>query len=197
MDPLRVVLEDASGERSGFVLQQQLESYGCWAEMADARYVVFVLGARTGLDDARVLIKALESIAGDGGNYGAGGTGRAAGAADIVGDTGATGERKHTRLLIDRDADSSFKQPAHSEPVLLSRTKRNPDQEEKIPLDEAIGRIAAERMTPYPPGIPVLFEGERISSEVVQHINELLRAGARFQGMDAADRGSIVVRKEG
>ena len=193
------MLEDASGERSGIDLQQQLESYGCWAEMADARYVVFVLGARTGLDDAHALIQALESIAGVGGNAridGSGGT-----AAGLIKATGATAiaaeDRKHRRSNTGRDEDGSLQHLVPSEPVLLSRAKRNPVQEEKIALNEAVGRVAAERMTPYPPGIPILFEGERISSEVVQQINELLRAGARFQGMDAADRGSIVVRKEG
>jgi lysine decarboxylase len=33
---------------------------------------------------------------------------------------------------------------------------------EAVPLAEAAGRIAAEPLCPYPPGIPLLIPGERI-----------------------------------
>jgi lysine decarboxylase len=37
-------------------------------------------------------------------------------------------------------------------------------QAEVVPLAEAIGRIAAEPLCPYPPGIPLLIPGERIDA---------------------------------
>lgn len=51
-----------------------------------------------------------------------------------------------------------------------------------IPLQEAIGRICADMVIPYPPGIPVLMYGEKITKEHVQYIHELQETGARFQG---------------
>ena len=52
----------------------------------------------------------------------------------------------------------------------------------KVNLSQAIGEIAAERVIPYPPGIPILFPGEQITTSIVAQIQYLLEAGARFQG---------------
>ena len=48
---------------------------------------------------------------------------------------------------------------------------------EQVPADEAIGRIAAEMVTPYPPGVPVLAPGERISREAVDYLRSGVAAG--------------------
>ena len=48
---------------------------------------------------------------------------------------------------------------------------------EAVPAREAVGRIAAEQITPYPPGIPVIVPGERINSEVVDYLLSGLKAG--------------------
>src|SRR4051794_32281504 len=37
---------------------------------------------------------------------------------------------------------------------------------QQVPAEEAVGRIAAEQITPYPPGIPVIVPGERINDDV-------------------------------
>ena len=37
-------------------------------------------------------------------------------------------------------------------------------QAEVVPLAQAVGRIAAEPLCPYPPGIPLLIPGERIDA---------------------------------
>jgi arginine decarboxylase len=38
---------------------------------------------------------------------------------------------------------------------------------ESVPVADAVGRIAAEQITPYPPGIPVVVPGERLNREVI------------------------------
>jgi arginine/lysine/ornithine decarboxylase len=48
---------------------------------------------------------------------------------------------------------------------------------ELVPVAEAVGRIAAEQVTPYPPGIPVLVPGERINAEVLEYLRSGLEAG--------------------
>ncbi|HEX3540327.1 MAG TPA: hypothetical protein VHT75_07760 [Acidimicrobiales bacterium] len=42
---------------------------------------------------------------------------------------------------------------------------------------EAVGQVAAEQITPYPPGIPAIVPGERISEEVVDYLLSGVRAG--------------------
>lgn len=41
-----------------------------------------------------------------------------------------------------------------------------------VPLREAVGRIAAEPLVPYPPGIPLLVPGERIDAERARWLEE-------------------------
>jgi arginine/lysine/ornithine decarboxylase len=45
---------------------------------------------------------------------------------------------------------------------------------EQIP---AVGRIAAEQITPYPPGIPAILPGERITADVLNYLRTGLQAG--------------------
>jgi arginine/lysine/ornithine decarboxylase len=48
---------------------------------------------------------------------------------------------------------------------------------EDVKAQDAVGRIAAEQITPYPPGIPVIVPGERIDQEVVDYLLTGLDAG--------------------
>jgi arginine/lysine/ornithine decarboxylase len=48
---------------------------------------------------------------------------------------------------------------------------------EHVPADEAVGRVAAEQITPYPPGIPAIVPGERINREVIDYLRSGLEAG--------------------
>jgi arginine decarboxylase len=43
------------------------------------------------------------------------------------------------------------------------------NQIEQIPLINAVGRIAAEYITPFPPGIPVTIKGEELTKEIVDY----------------------------
>ncbi len=48
---------------------------------------------------------------------------------------------------------------------------------EDVPAHDAVGRIAAEQITPYPPGIPVIVPGERINEHVINYLLTGLQAG--------------------
>jgi len=56
-----------------------------------------------------------------------------------------------------------------------------------LPRDEALGRVAAEMVVPYPPGIPLLVPGEVVSAAVLESIEQLLAAGCRIVGMADAE----------
>jgi arginine decarboxylase len=53
-----------------------------------------------------------------------------------------------------------------------------------IPLSQATGRIMAEFIMIYPPGIPVLMPGERIVPENILYIQEHIKAGLSVQGTE-------------
>jgi arginine/lysine/ornithine decarboxylase len=61
-----------------------------------------------------------------------------------------------------------------------------------VPADEAVGEIAAEQITPYPPGIPAIVPGERINSAVIDYLQSGLGAGMALP--DPADPRLRTVR---
>jgi arginine/lysine/ornithine decarboxylase len=63
---------------------------------------------------------------------------------------------------------------------------------EDVKAKDAIGRIAAEQITPYPPGIPVILPGERIEQEVIDYLLSGLDAGMTLP--DPADPSLKTIR---
>ncbi len=61
-----------------------------------------------------------------------------------------------------------------------------------VPLAEAPGRIAAEQVTPYPPGIPVIVPGERIDEAVAAYLRTGLDSGMNVP--DPADPALHTIR---
>ena len=53
---------------------------------------------------------------------------------------------------------------------------------EVIDVADSVGRISCESIAGYPPGIPALLPGERISAETVSYLRELVASGARLHG---------------
>ncbi len=53
---------------------------------------------------------------------------------------------------------------------------------EFVRFKESAGRICAEVITPYPPGIPVISPGEEITREIIDYLRLEQRAGVRMQG---------------
>jgi len=64
--------------------------------------------------------------------------------------------------------------------------------QEVIPFSEAVGRIAAESLAAYPPGIPNVLPGERLTQETVDYINEVVEHGGWVRG--AVDRSLKTIR---
>lgn len=58
--------------------------------------------------------------------------------------------------------------------------------QEVVPFEEAVGRVAAEGLAAYPPGIPNVLPGERLSAETLRYIQQTLAHGGSLRG--ASDR---------
>jgi arginine decarboxylase len=63
---------------------------------------------------------------------------------------------------------------------------------EAVPWAEAAGRIAAEQVTPYPPGVPAILPGERISAGVLEYLVSGVAAGMVLP--DPADPSLATIR---
>jgi len=58
--------------------------------------------------------------------------------------------------------------------------------QEVVPVDAAVGRVATEALAAYPPGIPNVLPGERLSAETLDYIRQTLAQGGHLRG--ASDR---------
>ncbi|MFH9072034.1 aminotransferase class I/II-fold pyridoxal phosphate-dependent enzyme [Streptomyces alboflavus] len=63
---------------------------------------------------------------------------------------------------------------------------------EDVPVKQAAGRVAAEMVTPYPPGIPAILPGERLTEPVLTYLRTGVAAGMHLP--DAADPAFGTVR---
>ncbi len=62
---------------------------------------------------------------------------------------------------------------------------------EELRLQEAEGEISAETITAYPPGIPLICAGEKITREVIDYINILHREQVDLQGTEDPEGNNI------
>ncbi|MCU9612251.1 aminotransferase class I/II-fold pyridoxal phosphate-dependent enzyme [Caldibacillus lycopersici] len=67
---------------------------------------------------------------------------------------------------------------------------------EVIPFKEAVGRVIAEFVMVYPPGIPILIPGEIIMEENLYYIKKNIEAGLPVQGPEDSELNYIRVIKE-
>ncbi len=64
--------------------------------------------------------------------------------------------------------------------------------QEVVPAERAAGRIAAESLATYPPGIPNVLPGERLTAETLAYVQNTLELGGSVRG--ASDRRLHTVR---
>ncbi|MEU9414946.1 ornithine decarboxylase [Streptomyces sp. NPDC048272] len=68
---------------------------------------------------------------------------------------------------------------------------------EQVPWEKADGRIAAEMLTPYPPGIPAALPGERLTTDVLRYLRSGVEAGMVVPDAVDTDVTSVRVLREG
>jgi arginine decarboxylase len=64
--------------------------------------------------------------------------------------------------------------------------------QEIVPVGEAVGRVASESLAAYPPGIPNVLPGERLTAETLDYIEQTLAHGGSLRG--ASDRALRTLR---
>lgn len=67
-------------------------------------------------------------------------------------------------------------------------------RKQAVPPHDAVGRIAAEQVTPYPPGIPVIIPGERINEAVIDYLLSGLDAGMVLPDPADPKLGTLLVK---
>jgi arginine decarboxylase len=83
---------------------------------------------------------------------------------------------------------------AHPPELVLTPRDAYFAPDETVPFDQANGRIAAEAITPYPPGIPVIMPGEKLTADVTSLLRALRKAGTPISAGDPLLNTIKVVR---
>jgi arginine decarboxylase len=117
--------------------------------------------------------------------------------------TGTT--RKDVEKLLSALEDIDRKDPGHernwvlqlpslsTEMVMTPRDVFLQHQAKRVPLSKAAGHISAQTLTPYPPGIPVLIPGERITKEIQDFLLDLADKDIRVSGQETETLRTVKV----
>lgn len=62
----------------------------------------------------------------------------------------------------------------------------------RVPLARAGGMISGEMLVPYPPGVPVVLPGDRLTAPLIAYVQAQLAAGITVMGVDARDGVTVV-----
>ena len=83
-------------------------------------------------------------------------------------------------------AEASFAAPPPWGELAVTPRDAYLGPQEVVQAEDAAGRIAAESLATYPPGVPNVLPGERLSAETLAYIQRTLEQGGSVRG--ASDR---------
>jgi len=181
-DPFKAVIYDGTGVLSGYGLQQQLEARGCVPEMSDERYVVLLFSLGSTLRDVEHLLQALRQISL---------------AQEQIQSLGEQSQlfTKETANYISTWNNFQGGTP-FSEPIPFTLQPIMEEDTTEVSIENSIGLRSAEMVIPYPPGIPLVYAGERISASMAARIKLLRDEGARFHGVSDTSLQSLKIIRE-
>lgn len=111
----------------------------------------------------------------------------------------AVNEKEHIEMSEEKEdawelVDMSWERSSGTEPANLTIAEAFYAEKEVLSLALAEGRISGEYLYLYPPGIPLLAPGERISSKLIDKANVLIKQGFELYGQ--SEEGALLVCKE-
>jgi arginine/lysine/ornithine decarboxylase len=153
--------------KSGYELQRLLEAQGVFCELADPFYVLLILPLVKGdrsFPYKEAINRIREALKDE---------------ENLEGTTTAVGMTKDLNQHYSR--------------LELSLEEMDGKEEKWVLLKEAEGEISSQMITPYPPGIPLLIPGERISRDVILRLTQYMKNRANIQGDHRLDENYVRV----
>jgi arginine decarboxylase len=153
LDPTRLTVDVTGLNLTGFTADEILTTeLGIVAELPSIRNLTFIISLGNSLADIDRLVSAFSDLAA---NY--------------------AGDMSLNIQSIDLDRRIFTE---------LAITPRQANQSHQIgvPVEHSIGKISAESICPYPPGIPILISGEIITASAIDHLRQILDLGGEVVG---------------
>ena len=161
LDPTKVTVRVTGLGYTGYEASNILRRrYNIQVELADLFNVVALFTIGTSDDAAERFIYAFEELA------------REDRPLDLYSPSG---------VLEQRLKRGTYKLPQIPPMRMLPRDAFLADTE-FVQFKDSAGRVCAETLSPYPPGIPVISPGEEITAELIDYIRLEQKAGVRIQG---------------
>ncbi|MCJ7842932.1 aminotransferase class I/II-fold pyridoxal phosphate-dependent enzyme [Lederbergia sp. NSJ-179] len=152
-DPLKITVRHSS--LSGYELQAKFEQAGVYPELADPRQILLIFPlVKSGMVyPYDQAFRQLQSLSWAGGQA----------------------RNQPMQNIISQESIAITT-------LALSYKKMEDLDDQWVDMDESVGKVASQMITPYPPGIPLILAGEKITITHVQQLKQLIKIGARFQG---------------
>lgn len=161
-DPLRIVLRADPRAVNTADLVRYMEAAGITAEFADLTRIVLIVSPWQKEEDFEALFKVLASYV-----------------------SSTAGDEKHPDREETIEAERMWRKLAAALPerAMHVRDALFFARKTSVPIAESAGRIAGTALVPYPPGIPLLWPGERITPETAGFLGTLNRLGIPVNGI--------------
>ena len=174
-DPTRVVVDVSELGCTGWAAAEVLRGEGVPVEGADHARLYLVLGSRGDASfatSAAVLAK-LQVL-------------------DTLLPTTGAGGRAPVKRLRTPGVDGTWGLLAHPAEARMTPRQAHQADAVRIPTGQALGRVAAEPVVQYPPGVPAVIPGEVITEAIVAMLHAVPGAGGHLHG--CADPTGATVR---
>ncbi|WP_018924705.1 aminotransferase class I/II-fold pyridoxal phosphate-dependent enzyme [Salsuginibacillus kocurii] len=139
---------------NGWQFQAALEKERVYPELGDFSYVLFIWSLHSSSEETERVIEAIERV--------------------VKREEGRQAEVEPLESII---------YPSVSE-LALTYQELGKAAKVTVEANEAVGEIAAAPVTPYPPGIPLIQKGERITATSLKLLKEWKRRGGHVQGFE-------------
>lgn len=174
IDLTRLVISAKEIGLTGYALEQILfEQYAVNMELADDENVLAIVTYANTKEDMERLVEACRDIS-----------------SSIAKD----------KKAYEKNLEGIYQKEAVSYPLLPEQvfTPRQAyfAQTSKIPWKEAIGKVSAQTIAPYPPGIPILYSGERITKEIWNFLEYFRQENRHIHGTEDGKLDYILVIQE-
>lgn len=165
-DILKVTIQ-TDGTYSGYQLQSALRKYSIYSELADMKNILLVLPilkvGQTFSYDR--IISSMEK------------------AVELLKEENQ--EKQDFTVLLEEVEELTQLELSFAE-MMTRKTKC-------VSFSEAIDCIVAETIVPYPPGVPYMIKGEKITAKKMAGLEQMLQYGTRFHSSSCLDERNIVV----
>jgi arginine/lysine/ornithine decarboxylase len=149
-----------------------LDKYQLQMEMAAGSTVLAMTSIADTEEGLNRLVKALEEI--DGENH-------------------LNTQKREAWLTLEKEKLWEFPKPEQVYSIFAALAKKSETSGSRLPFRECEGRISREFVYLYPPGIPLIVPGERISLEAIRILLQYEESGYKIKGVKTAGKIELLL----